>query len=100
MLAVVGHYEPWWIQIIKAIVIFAVGLQLVPVVLIAERKLLGRFQNRYGPNRVGPFGALQPLADIIKLATKEQFRPKSAIGVLYVIAPAISILTAVVAFGI
>ena len=43
-------------QIIKAIVIFAVGLQLVPVVLIAERKLLGRFQNRYGPNRVGPFG--------------------------------------------
>ena len=43
-------------QILKAIVIFAVGLQLVPVVLVAERKLLGRFQNRYGPNRVGPFG--------------------------------------------
>ena len=50
----VGYFEPWWIQIIKAIVIFAVGLQLVPVVLIAERKLLGRFQGRYGPNRVGP----------------------------------------------
>ena len=54
MLADVDYYEPWWIQIIKAIVIFAVGLQLVPVVLLAERKLLGRFQNRYGPNRVGP----------------------------------------------
>ena len=47
--------------------IFAVGLQLVPIVLLTERKLLGRFQNRYGPNRVGPFGALQPLADILKL---------------------------------
>ena len=75
MLALVGYYEPWWIQIIKAIVIFAVGLQLVPVVLIAERKLLGRFQGRYGPNRVGPFGLLQPLADILKLLTKEEFRP-------------------------
>ena len=75
MLALVGYYEAWWIQILKAIVIFAVGLQLVPVVLIAERKLLGRFQSRYGPNRVGPYGALQPLADILKLLTKEQFRP-------------------------
>ena len=63
----VGYAEPWWIQIIKALVIFAVGLQIVPIVLLAERKLLGRFQGRYGPNRVGPFGALQPLADIVKL---------------------------------
>ncbi len=54
--AVVGYFEPWWIQVIKAIVIFAVALQLVPIVLIAERKLLGRFQGRYGPNRVGPYG--------------------------------------------
>ena len=73
--ATVDYYEEWWIQVIKAIIIFAVALQLVPVVLLAERKLLGRFQNRYGPNRVGPFGALQPLADILKLLTKEQFRP-------------------------
>src|SRR3954449_5352136 len=100
MLGVVGYYEPWWIQILKALIIFLVGLQLVPVILVAERKLLGRFQNRYGPNRVGPFGVLQPLADIIKLATKEQFRPRTAIGFLFVIAPAISILTAVVAFAI
>ena len=42
-LAEVGYYEPWWMQILKAIVIFAVGLQLVPVVLVDERKLLGRF---------------------------------------------------------
>ncbi len=100
MIATVGYYEPWWIQIIKAIVIFAIGLQLVPVVLLAERKLLGRFQARYGPNRVGPYGALQPLADILKLLTKEQFRPTSSIGFLFALAPIISILTAVAAFAI
>jgi NADH-quinone oxidoreductase subunit H len=100
MLAIVGYYETWWIQILKAILIFAVGLQLVPVVLLAERKLLGRFQSRYGPNRVGPYGALQPLADILKLLTKEQFRPTSSIGFLFMIAPLVSIVTAVAAFAL
>ncbi len=100
MIALVGYYEPVWIQILKSIVIFAVGLQLVPVVLLAERKLLGRFQSRYGPNRVGPFGALQPLADILKLLTKEQFRPSTSIGFLFAIAPIISIVTAVMALAI
>jgi NADH-quinone oxidoreductase subunit H len=100
MLAVATYFEPWWIQVIKGILIFAVGLQLVPVILIAERKLLGRFQNRYGPNRVGPYGALQPLADIVKLLTKEQFRPRTAVEALYVAAPAVSIVTAVAAFAI
>jgi NADH-quinone oxidoreductase subunit H len=100
MLAVVGYYEPWWIQIIKSIVIFVIALQLVPVVLIVERKLLGRFQSRYGPNRVGPYGLLQPLADILKLLTKEQFRPSTSAGLLFAVAPVISILTAVAAFAI
>src|ERR1700689_1416175 len=100
VIALVGYYEAWWIQILKAIVIFAVGLQLVPVVLLAERKLLGRFQSRYGPNRVGPYGALQPLADILKLLTKEQFRPTSSVGFLFVIAPLVSIVTAVAAFAL
>jgi NADH-quinone oxidoreductase subunit H len=100
VIALVGYYEDWWIQVLKSLVIFAVGLQLVPVVLLAERKLLGRFQSRYGPNRVGPYGALQPLADILKLLTKEQFRPSTSIGFLFAIAPIISIVTAVGALAI
>ncbi len=100
VIAEVGYAEPWWIQIIKAILIFAVGLQLIPLVLLTERKMLGRFQRRYGPNRVGPFGALQPLADIIKLATKEQFQPRTAVGFIFMAAPAISIITAVATLAI
>jgi NADH-quinone oxidoreductase subunit H len=96
----VTYFEPWWMQVLKSIVLFAVGLQLVPVALMADRKLLGRFQNRYGPNRVGPFGALTPIADIVKLATKEQFRPRTSIGWIFVLAPLLSITTAVAAFAL
>jgi NADH-quinone oxidoreductase subunit H len=99
-LALVGYAEEWYIQILKSIVIFLVAVQIVPMVLLAERKLLGRFQHRYGPNRVGPFGMAQPLADIIKLATKEPFQPSTAIGFLYALAPIISLLTALAAFAI
>ncbi|HEX8121316.1 MAG TPA: NADH-quinone oxidoreductase subunit NuoH [Solirubrobacteraceae bacterium] len=99
-LASVQYYEAWWVQILKAILIFAVALQILPMVIIMERKLLGRFQMRYGPNRVGPFGALQPLAEILKFAVKQDSRPRTAIPFLYVLAPAISITTAVAAFAI
>ncbi len=80
--------------------IFAVALGILPMVILYERKLLGRFQARYGPNRVGPFGLLQPLAEIIKLATKEQFRPSTSIGLLFRMAPVISIMTAVGALAL
>jgi NADH-quinone oxidoreductase subunit H len=99
-LAVVGYAEEWWVQIIKSVILFALAVQIVPVVLLLERKLLGRFQHRYGPNRVGPLGLAQPLADIIKLATKEDFRPSTSTGFLYALAPMISLLTALAAFAI
>jgi NADH-quinone oxidoreductase subunit H len=100
VLAEVGYFEAWWIQLLKGVVIFAVVFQLVPVILVIERKLLGRFQHRYGPNRVGPFGILQPIADIGKLVFKEQFRPRTSIGWLFAIAPAISMMTAVATIAV
>jgi NADH-quinone oxidoreductase subunit H len=99
-LASVTYAEDWWVQLIKAVIIFAVGLSIVPVVLVVERKLLGRFQARYGPNRVGPYGLLQPVADIGKLLGKEHSRPHTSVGPLFWIAPVISILTAVAALAI
>jgi NADH-quinone oxidoreductase subunit H len=93
--AQVDYFEPWWVQIVKAIVIFAVIFAVLPIIIVYERKLLGRFQNRYGPNRVGPFGLLQPLTEAVKLAVKEPFRPTTSVGYLYRIAPIIAIITAV-----
>src|SRR6201991_2981625 len=100
MVGIIGYYEPWWMQIIKALVIFFVVFNLVPIALVADRKVLGRFQHRYGPNRVGPFGALQPIADIGKLLFKEQFRPKTANGWLFALAPVISMTTAAATIAI
>ncbi|MBV9425412.1 MAG: NADH-quinone oxidoreductase subunit H [Solirubrobacterales bacterium] len=73
---------------------------MLPILIVYERKLLGRFQARYGPNRVGPFGLLQPLAEIVKFAMKEPFRTATSIGFLYRIAPVIAIVTAVGALAI
>lgn len=94
VIAEVGYFEPWWMQIAKALLIFFVVFNLVPIALVADRKVLGRFQHRYGPNRVGPYGALQPIADIGKLLFKEQFRPTTSTGWLFTLAPIISLLTA------
>ncbi len=96
----VGFAEASWIMVVKSLVIFAVILGLVPMILLLERKLLGRFQARYGPNRVGPKGLLQPLADVVKLLSKEAYKPDAAVPVLWAIAPALVILSATATLAI
>ena len=100
MIAEVGFAEASWILIVKSIVIFAVILGIVPLILLLERKLLGRFQARYGPNRVGPFGLFQPLADVLKLLSKESYKPEAAVPVLWAVAPALVILSATATLAI
>ena len=80
--------------------IFGIALGILPLMIVYERKLLGRFQGRYGPNRVGPYGLMQPLAEIVKFATKEDSRPVTSVGPLYLLAPVIAIITAVGAFAL
>ena len=92
--------ESTLVMIAKSIVIFAFVLQIVPIILWAERKVLGRFQSRLGPNRVGPRGLLQPLADVLKLLSKEQSSPATAVPWMMAIAPVISIVTAVATLAI
>jgi NADH-quinone oxidoreductase subunit H len=99
-LADTNFVDATWIMIVKSIVIFLVILNIVPILLLVERKLLGRFQQRYGPNRVGPYGIMQPLADVGKLLSKQSFRPKGAVPILYELAPALTIISAVLTIAI
>ena len=99
-LADVGYAEATWVLVVKSLVIFLVVFAVVPLLTVLERKLIGRFQHRYGPNRVGPFGILQPLADVGKLVGKEPFRPENAVSTLFVIGPALVVLSAVMALAI
>ena len=92
--------EPWWIDVIKALVIINLVLGVFAYMTWVERKVIGRMQQRYGPNRAGPFGLLQPIADLVKLIRKEAFYPSSANGALYIVAPVISAFTALAAFAV
>jgi NADH-quinone oxidoreductase subunit H len=94
------QHEPWLISIIKAAVIINVVMVLFAYLTWLERKAMGRMQLRYGPNRAGPFGLLQPIADLVKLVRKEAFAPSSAIGVPYILAPIVSMFTALAAFSV
>ncbi len=75
-------------------------LFLATYLVYAERKVLGRFQIRLGPNRAGPFGLLQPMADFIKLVTKEDIVPEGADRVIFLLAPAIVAATALLIFAV
>jgi NADH-quinone oxidoreductase subunit H len=100
LIAEVGFAEATWILIVKSIVIFAVIFAIVPVLTVIERKTLGRFQNRYGPNRIGPFGLLQPLADAVKLIGKEGYRPANAIPYLWGLGPFLVVFSGIVTLAI
>lgn len=85
--------------IVIAVVLFIV-LNLAAVLIWVERRLLALWQDRYGPNRVGPFGLLQPMADSIKLFTKEDWIPPFADKPVFVIAPAVIVATSLISFAV
>jgi NADH-quinone oxidoreductase subunit H len=92
--------EPWWIDAVKALVVINLVMAAFAYTTWLERKVLARMQLRYGPNRVGPFGLLQPIADLIKLLRKEAFYPTAAVDALYIAAPALAGFTALAAFSV
>jgi NADH-quinone oxidoreductase subunit H len=92
--------EVWWVSLIKAAILINLVMAAFAYTTWLERKLLGRFQNRYGPNRAGPFGLLQPIADLLKLIRKESFFPQAAYDIPYILAPIVSTATALAAFAV
>ncbi len=86
--------------LVKLAVILGVVLTAAAYLVLMERKLLARMQLRYGPNRVGPFGMLQPLADVIKMITKEDVVPAQADRFVFLLAPGIAAVTAILTFAV
>jgi NADH-quinone oxidoreductase subunit H len=98
-LADFGH-DTWWLIIIKVLAIFLFLLLGTLFMIWAERRVIGRMQQRPGPNRAGPFGLLQSLLDGIKLALKEDIVPLGVDKALFVIAPALSVIPAFISFAV
>ncbi len=95
--------EPWrWLAngLVSIVVILAVFGLLFAALTLAERKILGRVQNRPGPNRTGPFGLLQPIADGIKMLTKEDIVPRDADYLLHLLAPVTLLASSFLAFAV
>ena len=92
--------ETWWLVLVKAVAIFAFLVLTTLILIWAERRIIGRMQQRPGPNRTGPFGLLQTLADGVKLALKEDIVPATAEKVVYIAAPGIACALAFVSFSI
>jgi len=91
---------PWWLSLVKALLIFVFLLVNTLLVIWFERRVIGRMQQRPGPNRAGPFGLLQTLADGVKLALKEDLTPRNADKAVFVLAPVIAGAMAFVSFAI
>jgi NADH-quinone oxidoreductase subunit H len=94
-----GH-DVWWIVLIKIVGIFAVLVFMTLFAIVFERKVVARMQQRIGPNRVGPRGYLQSLADGLKLAFKEDIMPALADKPVYFLAPVIATIPAFLAFSV
>jgi NADH-quinone oxidoreductase subunit H len=94
----------WVVQIASSLInifaLLAVFLTLFALMSVLERKILGRIQNRYGPNRVGPFGLLQPVADGIKMLIKEDIVPARADKLVHFLAPVLIAAAAILALGV
>ena len=88
------------VLMVKLVVVLVVLLLLAAYLVWVERKFLARLQIRYGPNRAGKFGLLQPIADAVKLLAKEDTIPAGADRVLFILAPAIVAGTALLMFGV
>ncbi|WP_019852725.1 NADH-quinone oxidoreductase subunit NuoH [Actinopolyspora mortivallis] len=92
--------DPIWLILLKVVGTFAFLVVMTLLTIWAERRVIGRMQQRPGPNRAGPFGILQSLADGLKLAFKEDIRPVLADKWIYVLAPVVSATPALVAFSV
>lgn len=91
----------WWIlTTIKILVVFVAVLLIVAMLTLAERKISAWIQDRYGPNRVGPTGLLQPIADGLKNILKEETYPAAANRVFFILAPMISLMPAAITFAV
>ncbi|NQU36345.1 MAG: NADH-quinone oxidoreductase subunit H, partial [Actinobacteria bacterium] len=92
--------DPVWLVILKVIGVFVILVVIVLVTIWAERRVVGRMQQRIGPNRNGPFGLLQALMDGFKLAFKEEIFPTAADKMVYIIAPILSVVPAYLAWAV
>jgi len=88
------------ISLVKVLIVFTAMLTIVAYMTLMERKVLGRMQVRFGPNRVGPFGLLQPVADGIKLFFKEDIIVPHANRIIYILAPGVIVTTALVSYAV
>jgi NADH-quinone oxidoreductase subunit H len=92
--------DPWWLVLLKAVGIFVLLMLFTLFNIVYERKVVAHMQHRVGPNRTGPWGTLQSLADGVKLILKETITPRGIDRVVYVLAPIIAAIPAFLVFAV